>query len=153
MTRVSNIEILSRSEQPVLSIRTTTKARHLPELIGESYRKIAAYLRECGEILADVPFVAYHNTDMRNIDVEIGFPISKTLPGKEEIMPSFIPGGKVALCMYLGAHGDMEPTYKEMASWVEENGLEAKGIAYEHYYNGTEFSESKLLTRIVMPIE
>ena len=152
MPRVSNIEILQKNEQPVLSIRTRTQIERLPVLIGESYGKMAAYLKELGEFLTDVPYVAYHNMDMQNLDVEMGFPVSRVLPGKEEIKSGVIPAGKMIFSMYRGAYGEMEPTYDEMSRWIEDNGFKPVGIAYEHYYNGPGFPESEMVTMITMPI-
>ena len=71
MPRVSKIEILRKREQPTLSIRTRADARDLPMLIGERYCRIAEHLKELGEMLSDVPYVAYHNMDMQDLDVEI----------------------------------------------------------------------------------
>jgi len=152
MPRVSNIDLFQKREQPTLSIRTRTKVEDLPALIGESYGKMAAYLKELGELLSDVPYVAYYNTDMQDLDVEIGFPVPKALPAKEDIHSGSIPESKVVFCMHRGAYRDMVSTYGEMAAWIEENGLKPVGTAYEHYYNGPEYPESELLTMIVMPV-
>ena len=152
MPRISNIEMLQRNEQPTVSIRTRTQVTKLPMLIGESYSKMSAYLNETGQILADVPFVAYHNLDMNDLDVEIGFPLSNSLPGKDDIKAGCIPAGKFVFCMYRGSYGESEPTYNEIAQWIEEHGLKTTGISYEHYYNGPEFPESEALTMIAIPI-
>lgn len=152
MPRVSNIELLRKREQPTLSIRTRAKVEDLPMLIGEGYCRMADYLKELGELLSDVPYVAYHNMDMQNLDVEIGFPVSKTLPEKGEIQPGSIPEGNVVFCMYRGAYREMASTYSEMADWIGKNGLKPAGTAYEYYYNGPEYPESELLTMIVMPV-
>ena len=152
MPRISDIEILYKNERPALSIRANTKVESLPALIGQSYGKMAAYLKELDEYLADVPYVAYHNMDMQNLDVEIGFPVAKALPGKDDIQSGAIPAGKVIFCMYRGAYQEMAPTYNEMQKWIEDNGVKPAGAAYEHYYNGPGFPESEMLTMIVMPI-
>jgi len=152
MPRITNIEILQKAEQPTISIRTNTNVENLPMHIGESYGKMAVYLKEIGEFLSDVPYVGYHNMDMQNLDVEIGFPVSKPLPGKGDIKPGFIPAGKVIFCMYRGAYGEMGPVYGEMSKWIEDNNYKPVGTAYEHYYNGPEFPESEMLTMIVMPL-
>lgn len=152
MPRVSNIELLQKREQPTLSIRTRARVEDLPMLIGESYCRMADYLKELGELLSDVPYVAYHNMDMQNLDVEIGFPIPKALPEKEDIRSGSIPESKVVFCMYRGAYKEMALTYNEMANWIEKNGLKPVGTVYEHYYNGPEYPESELLTMIVMPV-
>jgi effector-binding domain-containing protein len=152
MPRVSKIDVFRKREQPTLSIRTRTKVEDLPVLIGESYCKMTAYLKELSEYLSDVPYVAYHNMDMQNLDVEIGFPVPAALPAKEDIQSGSIPASKVVFCIYRGAYRDMASTYGEMATWIEENGLKPVGTAYEHYYNGPEYPESELLTMIVMPV-
>lgn len=153
MPKMSRIQTLKQREQPTLTIRMTTKIEELPRVIGESFGKIAAYLNELGELMSDVPFVAYHNMDMQNLDVEIGFPVAQPLPGKDEVKPSFIPEGKIIFCMYRGAYAEMEPVYIEMSQWFETNKCQPSGVAYEHYYNDPEFPESEWLTKIVMPIK
>jgi effector-binding domain-containing protein len=152
MPRVSDINILRKREQPTISIRTRARVEELPMLIGAGYGKMAAYLGELGEHLSDVPYVAYHNMDMQNLDVEIGFPVAEALPEKGDIRSGSIPEGRVVFCMYRGAYREMVSTYAEMANWIEKNGLQSTGTVYECYYNGPDYPESELLTMIVMPV-
>lgn len=152
MPRVSNIEILYKNDQPTISIRTRTNVQSLPMLIGEGYGKLAAYLKELGELLSDVPYVAYHNMDMNDLDVEIGFPVSKALPDRDNVKAGVIPAGKSVFCMFRGHYSEMEPTYEEMMKWLLDNGYTPLNTVYEHYYNGPEFPESEMLTMIVMPV-
>ncbi|MFA4884750.1 MAG: GyrI-like domain-containing protein [Desulfotomaculaceae bacterium] len=100
---------------------------------------------------ADAPFTAYYNLDMQDLDVEMGFPVMKPLPGNGEIISGEIPRGKYVSCMYKGAYSQMERPYNEMFKWIEENGYEQKGVYYEYYYNSPhDVPESELLTRISM---
>jgi effector-binding domain-containing protein len=153
MGKMSRIQKLQQREQPTLIIRKTTAIADLPGLIGESYHKIVGYLDEIGELMSDVPFVAYHNMDMQNLDVEMGFPVSRPFPGNDEVKPGIIPEGKVIFCMYRGAYAGMEPLYGEMSKWMTDNGYEPEIPVYEYYYNDPEFPESEWLTKIVMPIK
>nr|WP_320024507.1 GyrI-like domain-containing protein [uncultured Acetobacterium sp.] len=153
MPKMSRIQTLKQREQPTLILRMTTNVEELPRIIGESFGKIVAYLNEIGELMSDVPFVAYHNMDMQNLEVEIGFPVAQPLPGKGEVQPSFIPEGKIIFCMYRGSYAEMEPVYIEMSQWFENNECQPSGISYEYYYNDPEFPESEWLTKIVMPIK
>ena len=148
------IELNEQKAQPILSIRVKTSLENLPKLIGESYHKIAGYLNELGEQPADVPFTAYHNLDMQNMDVEMGFPVSKPLPGKEDIEAGEIPQGKIVSYMYKGLYSEMEPVYNEIFKWINEKGYQPTGVYYEYYYNSPdEVPESELLTRIVIPLK
>lgn len=126
-------EILEQDAQLVLSIRTKTSVQQRPQLLGESYMKIMQYLGEQGEAPAGAPFAGYFNMDMQNMDVEIGIPISKDLPEKGEIKVGEIPAGKYAVCIYTGPYDKIEPAYTTLTQWVNENGYEASGIAYELY--------------------
>ncbi|MFX4262802.1 GyrI-like domain-containing protein [Pelotomaculum propionicicum] len=149
-----NIELNEQEAQPVLCIRAKTPFDELPILIGESYRKIAEYMAELGEPPACAPYTAYYNLDMLDLDVEMGFPVAKPLPGKDDIKPGEVPAGKYVSCMYKGPYGMMEKTYVEIFRWMEEKGLEPAGAYYEYYYNApNEVPDSELLTRISIPVK
>lgn len=148
------IELREQKAQPVLSIRVKTSLENLPDIIGESYHKIMEYLNELGEQPADVPFTAYYSLDMQNMDVEMGFPVSRPLQGKSDIKAGEITQGKIVSYMYKGLYSAMEPVYNEIFKWISENGYQPKGVYYEYYYNSpSEVPESELLTRIVIPIK
>lgn len=148
------IELTEQTAQPILSIRTKTNIQALPQVIGESYQKIMAYLTGLGEMPAGTPFTAYYNMDMENLDVEMGFPVTKPLPGKDAIEAGVIPPGKIAACMYKGAYSGMEQTYNELFKWIADNGYEQTGVYYEYYFNSpAEVTEEELLTRIVIPVK
>ena len=152
MPKISNIELVKIGKQPILSVRTTTNAASLPSAIGESFRKIAEYLKEIDELMSDVPFVAYHNLDPEDMEIEIGFPVPASFPGKGDAKASFLEETLAVFCMFLGSYSDMEPLYNEMTSWIEENGYRFSGAYYEFYYNGIEFPESELLTKVFIPV-
>jgi effector-binding domain-containing protein len=153
MPRISSIELLNTPEQPALVIRTRTPVEKLPAVIGESFGAIAGYLGSLGEHPAGVPYVAYHNMDMADLDVEIGFPVSAPLPGAGDIQYAPIPAGRRAFCMYQGPYAQMSPVYGELAAWIAKSGFTPTGVAYELYFNGPEFPEAQLLTQIVMPVQ
>lgn len=153
MPRISNIELLQQIKQPTLVISARTSVDQLPLLIGQSYGKIVNYLQELNEKMTDVPFVAYHNMDMQNLNVEIGFPVAKSFPDKQDVKSSFIPAGQVVFCMYRGAYTEIEATYLEMAKWIDANGYQGTGVSYEYYYNGADFPTNELLTKIIMPLK
>ncbi len=149
-----NFEVKEQPTQPTLSIRTRSSVQDLPQILEKSYGAIAQYLGELGEYPVGPPFAAYHNMDTQNLDVEIGFPVSKKLSGKEDIKASEIPGGKVATYLYIGPYSEMEPVYNEFFQWIKDNGYETTGVAYEFYLNDprqTPPQEPK--TRILFPLK
>ena len=132
MPKITKIELLQSNDQPIISIRTVTTAEQLHNLIADSFFKMATYLNELGEYPNGVPFVAYHNLDMQNLDAEIGFPVTKILPDRENIKAGYLPAGQSIFCMYRGPYNQIEPVYEEMAEWIKIRGLEPVGSAYEY---------------------
>lgn len=128
-------EVKEKKAQLVLSVRIKSAIQDLPQVLGKYYGAIAQYLGELGENPAGPPFVAYYNMDMQNLDIEIGFPVSKKLGGKEDIKMSEIPSGRFASYLYTGPYNEIEPAYNELTNWVEEKGYQSTGVAYEIYLN------------------
>jgi len=71
--------------------------------------------------------------DMQNLDIEIGILVSKEFSEKENIKSSEIPRGQYAACIYTGPYSEIAPAYNALTQWVNENGYESSGIAYELY--------------------
>jgi len=147
-------EIKEQSAQPTLSIRARIPIDGLPQLLGESYGKISAYLAELDEQPAGAPFAAYYNMDMQDLDVEIGFPVAKQIQGKGDIQASQVPGGKQGVALHTGRYGDIAPAYDALAGFVKEQGYEPTGISYEFYLNDPEKTpQEELQTQIVFPLK
>jgi len=149
-----NIELNVQNSQPILSIRVNTTIDLLPMIIGENYKKIMDYLNELEEAPSDAPFTAYYNLDSQNLDVEMGFPVSKPFPGKGEIKYSEITAGKKVHAMYKGSYSGMKKAYEGVLNWIDEEDLKPTGVYFEYYYNSPkEVPESELLTKIVIPVQ
>jgi len=143
-----------KEAQPVLSVRTKSAVQNLPEVLGKYYGEIAQYLGELGDSPTGPPFVAYYNLDMQNLDIEIGFPISKKLADKEDIKSREIPSGKFASCIHIGPYNEIEPAYNVLNQWIEENGYASTGVAYEIYLNDPgETPPEELKTEIQFPLK
>jgi len=156
MPRVTDFQVLKWVEHPVLSIRLQTSVPELPKVIGQSFQKLGTYAEEAGEVPTDLPFVAYHNVSELNEDnvtVEFGFPVSKVLPEKDGMKTIIQPETLIVFCMYRGEYGKMESVYNEMMEWINTHGYKAKDVSYEYYYNGPEFPEEEMLTRVLFPVE
>ncbi len=143
-------------EQPLqltASIRTRAKVQDLPEVIGRSYMAIIQYLNELGEPPVGVPFTAYYNMDMNDLDVEMGFPVANKIQEKDEIYSGEISAGKCVAAMHYGPYSEMEPTYEKIMKWINDKGYSMTGVSYEFYLNDPrEVPEEKLETQIMIPV-
>lgn len=146
-------EIIETKDQPVLSIRTRTRAQDLPPLIGLAYGKIMSRMTELAVEVAGNPLVAYYNLNMEDLDVELGFPVDVKLKGKGEIQPGLIPGGWKATTMHVGPYEKLSVAYETLNAFVKTQGKEPTGVAYEYYLDGPEVPMEKVRTIIVFPLK
>ena len=143
-------QTVERQAQPTLAVRTHAPVGKLPEVLGQVYGNIAQYLMgELHEQPAGAPYVAYFNMDMQDLDMEIGFPVGHPLPGKGEIAASEIPGGKAATVTHVGPYNTVEQAYAALSRWMQEQGLEPTGVAYETYVNDPQETPPELLRTII----
>lgn len=153
MAIVSKINLIEQPEQHVLSIRTTIHFNDYPNTAEQAYNKIMEYAALNEFLLSGGPFVCYHNTDLENLDVEMGFPVSKPLTGNDDITGYTIPVQKAVSGIFLGAYEDTDPLMFEIIKWINEHGYEQQGKIYNYYLNDDNRDASELLTQIVVPIK
>ena len=145
--------VIERPTQKVLSIRTRSAVQDLPRVIGEVYGKIFSYMQDLGVNPTDAPFVGYFNMDMDNLDIEIGVPIDKDLPEKDNMKISEIPGGKYASTLHIGPYNEIKLAYKAISDWIEKN-HKNNYYCYELYLNDpADTPEAELQTQIIFAIE
>lgn len=140
--------------QTVMSVRLHTPVEKLPELLALWFQSIAQHILSLGEEPSGPPYVGYFNMDMQNLDIEIGFPIDKPMPGEEEIQPGEIPAGPAVACLNTGPYDQLERAYQAMNQRIEATGKKPTGTVYEFYLNAPdEVPAEELQTRILMPLE
>jgi len=126
----------------------------MPNVVGRAYSSIVNYIMEKGEEPVGPAFIAYYNMDMENLNVEIGFPVTKEIEGKDDIVLRYIPAGKKATGFHKGSYGEIGPVYEQLTKFISEKGYKPTGVTYEYYYNAPdEIPESELLTKIEFLLE
>ena len=147
-------ELKEQPAQPTLALRTRASVEQLGRVLGEAHGAIDRHMGELEEPCAGPPYAAYYNEDMQDLDIEIGFPVARELPGRGQIQAGEIPGGQVATCLHTGSYSDIEPAYQALGRWMAENGYEPTDVAYEIYLNDPkEVPPEELQTQIVFPLQ
>ena len=123
------------------------------DFAGYTFDKVTKYLDCLSELPGGAPIVCFHNMDLENLDVEIGFPVAKPLSGKDDIIANTLPSRKTVSAIDLGPYEKQDPTLEELFAWIQSNGYEMQGDIYYQYLNDTERSENELLTKMILPIK
>ena len=148
------MEIKDMNEKLALMIRKNTPVQNMPEVLGASYREIIQYVKDVGAKEPIESFVIYHNMDMSNLEIDVGFTVSERLPGRGYIKMSSIPAGKYAVALHEGPYDTLTNTYNELVDFVEKEGFEVDDWVYEVYLNDpTENPEEAPRTMIYFPLK
>lgn len=156
MPQVSDIRLMVRAEQPVLSARMKASYKDMERLFAEKREVALSLLRPTGVYMTDVPFIIYYDyldLDIHNLDIEICFPLSTWMEGNESLQSRIIPEAKVVHCLFKGDYDEMDYLYGEMTAWIMQKGYEPEGMAYEFYYKKKEQTYEERLTKIVLPVK
>jgi effector-binding domain-containing protein len=147
-------ELIELQTQPTLMVRTRAAVDWLPQVLGPAWGKIMAVAATTGAEPTNPPYVAYHNMDLHDLDLEIGFTFERPLPGEGDVHAGETAGGKAVACVHEGPYDRLHDTYRVMEDWMAERGLRHAGTPYEFYLNDPQdTSPSELQTRIVMPVQ
>lgn len=142
-------EIKTMNSHDALTIRTNTDITELKTVLATSYNKILRYLGENGEFPYGFPFIIYHNNDMDNLDIEVGFPVNAKFLGDEDIHMSHTPGGHILSCVHVGSYDNIELTYKALTEALHKYDYHPTGSAYEIYLNDpSDTPANDLLTEV-----
>jgi len=147
-------QVGDRGAQPTLVVRKRASVQQMPQILGQAWGAIIQYAGRNGTAPAGPPFVGYHNMDMQDLDLEIGFPFPKSLSGEGEVQAGELPGGKAAECLHVGPYDKIAAAYEAMQKWLDENGHTPTGIAYEFYLNDPQTTRAEeLQTQVVFPLK
>jgi effector-binding domain-containing protein len=126
----------------------------LPQLFGQTYGALMQYLSEMGEQPAGMPFAAYYDLDMQDLDVEIGFPVARRLPDRGNIKSGALPAGHYASTMHVGPYDKLMESYTRMERWMKENGHTPAEYMWEFYLNEPgKVPPEQLMTQLIWPIK
>jgi effector-binding domain-containing protein len=144
--------IEQQSPQPTMCVRTRAPARRLPQLLGQAFSDIIAAVTAQGGTVTGTPYVAYRNMNMEDLDLEIGFPVSRVLAVQGTVGPGELPAGSWASTMHIGPYADVGPAWNELQGYIRAQGKVPAPVGYEFYFDGPETPPEKIRTRVAFPL-
>ena len=154
MARITDITLIKQPKQQVISTRKTINfMKDFSDFTPEVFVEIMAYVETLDSLLGGEPFACFHNMDLENLDVEVGFPIADSINGQDEIKISTIPSEKVVTAIDQGPYESLDPSLNDLFIYIKNNNLEILGPIYYHYLNNTNCPEKEYLTKIIIPVK
>lgn len=153
LARIADITLKDLPERHILSRRDTIDfMQDYAAFVGKALDEAQAYLERTGKAPAGGPLVCFHNTDLAELDVEVGFPVAEPLPGEGGIRGRVLPASRVATTIDQGPYEHQDPTLLALMAWVQERGLQPQGPIWYQYLNDTDRPETQFLTLMEMPL-
>ena len=119
---ITQPKLEDRGEQHYVGIRTQVPMSKFKKIIPEFLDELFAWLGKQGVQPAGAPFMRYHVINMAgNMDVELGVPVTRALPGDGRIAPGVIPAGRYASLVYIGVNGIKGN--KALLDWAAKNNI------------------------------
>jgi hypothetical protein len=133
-TRVSKPTIDERPEEQYMGIRTQTPFKGMFTVIDKHlFKELRTWMQQEGIEPAGPPLLRYHVINMEGeMDIEVGIPVAKALPGNGRVCPGVLPAGRYASLTYISNGA--------LTRWGIENGLafdqwdDPKGTAFRARY-------------------
>ena len=149
------IAIKKIEPQLIASIRATLPTYgDCGPLFGELYKYLA---KKFVFKPAGPPFMLYHDVEYKekDVDLEIGAPISKAVKGSERVKVYELPGAEVASTVYKGAYSGVGEAYQAVLRWCEANGYQFYGPTREVYFtNPNDLNDpANNVTEIQIPVK
>jgi effector-binding domain-containing protein len=77
--------------------------------------------------------VRYYTFSEAEADFELGVPVERDAVGDGEIVSGLLPGGPVASTWHHGTHDGLGEAYSRIQAWLQAQGREPNGPAWEVY--------------------
>lgn len=153
-TDIGEVEIKEVPAQPILVIREREPAETMSTVIPAAYRELEEYMEEIGVQAVGPPVtLCPYADDEGMVAIENSFPVSESVAGRGRIESAVLPPCTVAAYEHRGHYSELDRSYRVLAAFVEDNGLELAGEPREVYWTGPEdLPPEEWLTEIQFPI-
>jgi effector-binding domain-containing protein len=141
---MARFEVVEVEPQPTAVVVDTTTVAELSGTIVRLLDEVYAAVRAGAVVQAGQNVVLYLDGALT---IEAGIEVAGPFEPSGRVVPSQLPGGRVARAVHVGPYHRMAETHEPLTAWCRENGHALAGPSWEVYGDWVE-DESKLETEI-----
>jgi effector-binding domain-containing protein len=107
-----------------VAIKAFVTMQTLGAVLPPLHPEVRRWLSERGAVPSGGPFFKYNVIDMdRQLEVEVGFPVTEPLPGDERVVAGDLPDGQYATVVYTGHPSGLVDATRALLEWGAEQGV------------------------------
>ncbi|MFZ5440589.1 MAG: GyrI-like domain-containing protein [Myxococcota bacterium] len=144
--------IEEQQARPTLCVKTHAPVTAMATVLGQAFSELMGVISAQGAQVVGAPYVAYRNMDMNDLDMEIGFPVSRPVEGRGRAVPGSLPAGAWASTLHVGPYDKVGPAWAALERFITATGHAIGGPGYEFYFDGPETPPAQTRTRISFPL-
>jgi effector-binding domain-containing protein len=117
-------EIVKRTEQPYVAIRTLVTWQMLGEVAPRLHSEVRDWLRSRGVQPTGQPFFKYNVIDMDGkLEIEVGFPVAAPMTGEDQVLAAALPAGRYATLWHTGHPSGLAGATSTLLDWAAQQNL------------------------------
>ena len=125
-----DVELTTVAENPTAVVAASTTWQRFPTLWREMLDQVWAFLRD-SDLRTDGHNVMLYKDDVPN--VEIGVQVTRSFIPAGRVVPSKLPGGRVARTVHRGPYDRVDEPHRAVREWCAAHGLALAGPRWEIY--------------------
>ncbi|MBI9113756.1 GyrI-like domain-containing protein [Sanguibacter suaedae] len=128
-------ELITVDGTPTMVVRGVVPMSELPSFFDRSFSALGEELGRLGTEPAGPPFSYNVRLPTDTSDLEVGFPVREPVEPTGDVVPSSLPGGRVATVLYQGGYDGLVQAWTRLHEWVAQQGLGVTSGSWEVYLN------------------
>jgi effector-binding domain-containing protein len=117
--------VVERPAQPYVAIKAFVTMQNLGAVLPKLHPEVRKWLRERGTGPQGAPFFKFNVIDMqRQLEVEVGWPVTTEMVGAGEVIGGVLPGGRYAIVLYTGHPDGLMDATRALLEWAAGQGLD-----------------------------
>lgn len=148
------VEVVELEPQLTIAVRGDVLIADLPAFFEQAFTAAAAAAEAAAVEIVGPPFGFYPSMPAETVEVEAGFPVAQLIEDSDDTHHLELPGGRAVVAIHIGPFETMEQTYRDLQSWMSEQGLRPATGMWECYLSDplTEPDPATWRTKIVWPL-
>jgi effector-binding domain-containing protein len=126
-------ELTTLPEAATAVVRGVVPTSELPSFFDRAFSALGAVMAGLGTTPSGPAFAYYPRPPEATCELEVGFPVDGPVAPSGDVVPSRLPGGRVARAVHQGGYDGLGETWGRLQEWVAERGLTPAAGFWEVY--------------------